>query len=162
MKKEIFQLIEFSTAYGLPNIFRSKRFFNKIFWTTFLIVSMALAAYYIVNDLADYFNYEVVTTVKTEYDQPTEFPTVSFCSKQTHLYDSMNSLEFSSDADSVFSSDAGVTDDPENHYESFISPLYGKCFRFNSGKNMTNHSIPIKNSGGGIRLLSLQYMLLQD
>jgi len=139
MKKEIFQLIEFSTAYGLPNIFRSKRFFNKIFWTTFLIVSMALAAFYIFNDLADYFNYEVVTTVKTEYDQPTEFPTVSFCSKRTHLYDIYNYIQKRS---SVFSSDAGVSDDPDNHYESFISPYCGKCFRFNSGKNMTNHSIP--------------------
>jgi len=145
MKKEIFQLIEFSTAYGLPNIFRSKRFFNKIFWTTFLIVSMALAAFYIVNDLADYFNYDVVTTVKTEYDQPTEFPTVSFCSKQTDLYDKFNIQK----RWSVFSSDAGVSDDPDNHYESFISPYYGKCFRFNSGKNMTNHSIPIKNSTSG-------------
>jgi hypothetical protein len=145
MKREIFHLIEFSTVYGLPNIFRSRRLFNKLFWLTFLVLSMTAASLYIFYDLVDYFNYEVVTTVKTEYDQPTEFPTVSFCTKKAHLYDSMNSLEFSSE----FSSDSSVFKDPENHYESFISPYYGKCFRFNSGKNMTNHSIPIKNSTSG-------------
>jgi hypothetical protein len=106
---------------------------------------MTAASLYIFYDLVDYFNYEVVTTVKTEYDQPTEFPTVSFCSELSHLYDKFN-IQIRS---SVFSSDTGVSDDPDNHYESFISPYYGKCFRFNSGKNMTNHSIPIKNSTSG-------------
>ena len=81
MKKEINSLIETSTAYGLPKIVRSKRLFNKIFWLAFLIASVAAASYYIFNDVADYYSFEVVTTVKTEYDQPTEFPTISFCSK---------------------------------------------------------------------------------
>ncbi len=46
-------------------------------------------------------------------------------------------------------SDEGVRSDPDNHLDQFISILYDKCFRFNSGKNMTNHSIPIKNSTSG-------------
>ncbi len=36
-------------------------------------------------------------------------------------------------------SDEGVRSDSDNHLDQFISILYDKCFRFNSGKNMTNH-----------------------
>ena len=146
MKKVILALIETSTAYGLPNIVRSRRLFNKLFWLTFIVLSLTAATYYIVNDLIDYYNYEVVTTVKTEYDQPTEFPTISFCSNQRHLYDIYPILNR---GEAVFSGDADVYENPNNHHESFFSPFYGKCFRFNSGKNMTNHSIAIKNSTSG-------------
>ena len=146
MNINLSDLIKTSTAYGLPKIVRSKRLFNKIFWLAFLIASVAAASYYIFNDVADYYSFEVVTTVKTEYDQPTEFPTISFCSKWRYFYDKVVPLRKSS---STFSSDADVFENPYNHHESFFSPLYGRCFRFNSGKNMTNHSIPIKNSTSG-------------
>jgi hypothetical protein len=96
--------------------------------------------------LVDFYNFEVVTTVQTEYDQPTQFPTISFCSLFLHLYDNDSPYEISH---SIYSSDEGAFINPNNHYESFISPLFGKCFRFNSGKNMTNHIIPIKNSTSG-------------
>jgi hypothetical protein len=69
MRKEISESIKTSTGYGLPNIIKSERLFNKLFWLTFLMLSMTAAAYYVFNDLADYYNYEVVTTIKTEYDQ---------------------------------------------------------------------------------------------
>ena len=145
MEREVSALIETSTAYGLPNIFRSKRLFNKLFWLAFLLASVTAAVYYIVNDVVDFYNYEVVTSVKTEYDQPTEFPTISFCGLQPTDY-------FGRGISGIFSSDEGVLNDPNNHYEQFISPLCGKCgkcYRFNSGKNMTNYSIPIKNSNFG-------------
>ena len=87
MRKEISILIQYSTAYGIPNVLRSRNLFNKIFWLAFLVLSGAGAIIYIYSDLVDYLNYDVVTTVKTEYDPPTEFPTVSFCvfsSKETY------------------------------------------------------------------------------
>ena len=142
VKKQVAELIQESTAYGLPNVYRSKRLFNKLFWMFFLVASFAGAFYYIVNDLVDYFNYEVVTTVKTEYDQPTEFPTISFCS--------LGSKSIHINNESIFDSDRTVSENPNNHFESFHSLKYGRCLRFNSGINMTNDSIPIKysNSGG--------------
>jgi hypothetical protein len=33
-----------------------------------------------------------------------------------------------------------------NHFESYKDTTCDKCYRFNSGKNMSNHSIPIKKS----------------
>ena len=107
------------------------------------MLSMTAAAYYVFNDLADYYNYEVVTTIKTEYDQPRQFPTVSFCSYEPHLYDINFQIKKKT---SIFSNDESVSVDPDNHYESFFTLLYGKFFRFNSGKNLKNHRIPIKNS----------------
>ncbi len=44
-----------------------------------------------------------------------------------------------------------------NSFEQFTSILYGPCFRFNSGKNMRNESIPIKNSNIGGRDDSLDF-----
>ena len=131
MNINLSDLIKTSTAYGLPKIVRSKRLFNKIFWLAFLIASVAAASYYIFNDVADYYSFEVVTTVKTEYDQPTEFPTISFCSKQRHLYDIYPIL---SRGVAVFSGDADVYENPNNHHESLFSPFYGRCFRFNNNK----------------------------
>jgi len=142
IKKGVSELIQVSTAYGLPNVFRSKRLFNKLFWTIYFLLSFIGACYYIFKDIHDYFSYEIVTLVQTEYDQPTEFPTVSFCSVQpnfssfssSYLYFSQRTLE------------------KENHLESFMTASYGRCFRFNSGKNMNNSYIAIKNSssGGGL------------
>jgi len=103
-----------------------------------------------VNDLVEFYNYEVVTTVKTEYDQPTEFPAISFCSYQQNIYDTYFPLIKNLNVNTVdYDSDKGVKKDPGNHHESYISPYYGRCFRFNSGKNITNHSIPIKYSYSG-------------
>ncbi len=151
IKNKVSELIQVSTAYGLPNVYRSKRLFNKSFWLFFLVISFMGASYYIYNDIVDYFNYEVVTTVKTEYDQPTEFPTISFCSLNS-LNNSILNYEY------VFDGDKTVEENPNNHFESFNSSKYGRCFRFNSGKNMNNQSIPIKysNSGGLFDAFSLE------
>lgn len=34
----------------------------------------------------------------------------------------------------------------QNHIETYDDYAFGRCFRFNSGKNITKHTIPIKNS----------------
>ena len=67
------------------------------------------------------------------YDQPTEFPSISFCSIQPHLYDT--------DLPFVLCDSHGSN--PENNYESFISAYNGRCFHFNSGRNMDKKSIQI-------------------
>jgi hypothetical protein len=39
----------------------------------------------------------------------------------------------------------------KNNFKVNLNQDYGKCFRFNSGKNLSNHSIPTKNSTIGGR-----------
>ena len=34
-------------------------------------------------------------------------------------------------------------------FEEVIDPFFGKCLRFNSGKNINGYEIPLKSSGKG-------------
>ncbi len=156
MKKEISEKLLGSTAYGLPNIIRSRRLFNTIYWIFFFIMSLIGASYYIYSDIIDYFNYEVVTVIESKYDQPTQFPTITFCSLKKNIYNSFFPL--SPPSFIAFKNEYYTWNgiDPSNHFESFYTVQYGKCFRFNSGKNMSNHSIPIKNSTYGGQLDSFK------
>jgi hypothetical protein len=160
IKKQIFDLIESSTSYGLPNLIRRKSKFSKGFWLVFFFASASAAFGYIFVDLRDYYQYEVVTLVESKLDYPTEFPTVSFCSVKPNFYNSFTNT-FPQIINALFDTDPNVQQDPNNHFESFILPFLGKCFRFNSGKNMSNHEIPIKNSIQGGRFDSLQLIIDQ-
>ena len=74
MSKEIssgiLELLHGFTAYGIPNLFKSKRLFNRVFWIGFLFASAATAAYYIYESLLSYLSYDVVTIIKTNFKQP--------------------------------------------------------------------------------------------
>ena len=147
LKEKVTELIQNTTAYGAPKLLRSKNIFNRVLWLSFILLSNVFACIYIYSYMVDYLNYNVVTVVSTEYDPPTEFPTVTFCSMEFFLYNNLTSFPHSFIA---FTGDPSVSTHPENHFESFMSPL-GKCYRFNSGKNMNNETIPIKNSNFGGR-----------
>jgi len=141
LKKIICELVQDSTVYGLPKILRSKRTYSRVFWVFFFFASLTAASYYIVTDLVDYFSYDVVTVVKTVYDQHPEFPTISFCSRKQNI-------PFKNGLQNEYWFNSKKLDS-ENDFESFISINYDNCLRFNSGKNMTNHSIPIRKSNYG-------------
>ena len=87
MRKEIVKMLKASTAYGLSNLIQSKRPFNKLFWLCFLALSSGLSCYYIYLGIVEYLSYDVITSVKTEYDQAIEFPTVTFCSLTKGYFD---------------------------------------------------------------------------
>ena len=38
----------------------------------------------------------------------------------------------------------------QNHCENYTDAIYGHCYKFNSGKNISNESIPIKRSINGL------------
>lgn len=150
IKKEIKELALYSTAYGVPNLFRSKEETKKIFWLCFLLISSGVSTYYIYIAIFNYLEYDVVTIVKSEYDQPTPFPTITFCNRVNDYFKDYKPSQFIANI-SRFGYDFDVGTNPDNHFEAFISEDFGKCFRFNSGKNLSNHSIPIKNSTIGGR-----------
>ena len=78
-----------------------------------------------------------MSIIKTEYRQPFPFPTVTFCPGL-----------FSKELGHLIENSSRVGYDPaiNTDFELFKSEERGICFRFNSGKNMSNHSIPIKYS----------------
>lgn len=141
IKETIFEFGLVSTAYGIPNLMRSKHFHQKFLWILF-IISSSIASYFFVNEAVfDYLDFKVVTNIQTIYKQPTEFPTVSMCGyKADHFTNkSLKNLI----VECSFGYDNNCKNDPDNYFEPFYSSYYGKCFRFNSGKNVTNNSIPL-------------------
>jgi len=146
MKNEIEELLLVSTVYGVPNLVKSKRLLNKLFWLCFLLVSAVICCYYIHIGIIAYLEYDVITIVKTEYDQPAEFPTITFCSRIPGRLDNLKDINL------YFSSVRfGYQEMSLGDLETFVSLSLGRCFRFNSGKNMSNHSIPIMYSTIGGR-----------
>lgn len=133
-----------STAYGISNILRSKRNFHKILWIFFILISTTISCWFVYDALFNFLEYKVVTLVQSVYEQPTQFPTISFCSyskkdafTNKKLKDIFKGCCFNYDFDCQYN--------PENYFEPFVS-YYGQCYRFNSGKNFKGHSIPILNS----------------
>ena len=148
MGKELLKMLKTSTAYGVPNLVKSKRIFNKLFWICFLVLSSSASFYFIY--LVEYLSYDVVTIVKTEYDQSIEFPTVTFCSLTKGYFDNY-SLSQMVTKESRYGYELSINEDTNNLFNFFISAQYGRCYSFNNGKNMNNKSIPIKNSTIGGR-----------
>ena len=131
--KEI--LLSSSIAYLLSPI-RSKRLLIKIVWIIFLIVLLFSSFYYVILNILDYLKYDTTTSIYEINELESEFPTISFCLK--------NNLIFEIDIKEFYFNNIKLIEEWKNHMESYRDPMMGQCYRFNSGLNMSNQSIPIK------------------
>jgi len=143
IKKSVSLTLRDSTAYGVPKIFRSKILFFKLLWLTFFILGSVASVYYIWEAVDNYFKYEVITKIESVYEQPMKFPTISFCSYEANAFD--KKLLKSIVKKCWFNLDSSCDSNLDNYFERFKS-FRGDCFRFNSGKNMSGHSISVLNS----------------
>ena len=126
MKEEIKELLLGSTAYGVPNVVRSDRLFNKILWILFLVGSSCATCFYVHEGILNYFSYEIVTFIRSEFKQPSEFPTVAFCARTGGFFDSYDNISQIIVKEARFGYDESVLSDAENHFESFYSQQYGR------------------------------------
>ena len=148
IKTKIKDLAIDSTTHGLRNIIKSQHLCNRLIWFCFLITSSIASFYYVSHNIQAYLKYNVVTIVETAYDQPAEFPAITFCSQAPGKFNDLDKFKFE-EISFGYEDPKSLSNDLD--LESFFSSLKGRCFRFNSGKNMRNHSIPIKNSTIGGR-----------
>ena len=130
-----------STAYGLPNYCRSRRLFHKLLWLTFIVLAAIGSFWYITKSVLDYLDFDVVTVIRSMHEQPAQFPTVTFCSYTNNYFDDKNLSQVIEKFS--FVQNENMMYNLGNYFESFYTYTYGTCFRFNSGKNLTNHSVPI-------------------
>jgi len=136
-----------STAYGVPKLFRSKRLFYKLFWLAFILMGSGASAYYIWDAINSFLDFETVTKIETKFEQPLQFPTISFCPYLGGEQRIFNNLSLNQIIKECWQNlDQDCTKNPNKYFEQFESFFHGKCFRFNSGKNISNHSIPFFNS----------------
>jgi hypothetical protein len=140
-KETINEILSVSTLQFLLSPIRSKRLLIKITWALFLVVLFLLSIYYAVLNILDYLKFETFTSYHEINENQSEFPTISLCSADYKDYDlKLYEIRFNKSYD--FSGD--MKKELEENFEMYIDTNYGKCYRFNSGKNMLNQSIPIK------------------
>jgi len=151
MLRAVLNSVSNSTAYGLPNLVKSKRLFHKLMWLFFMVSSTSASIWYIINITLIYFNYDTITVVSRIYEQPIQFPTISFCSYNFKSFENKKLSEIILQCQ--FGYDQTLKNNLENNFQLFYSYL-GRCYRFNSGKNLTNHTVPFRYSYiGGMKFL---------
>jgi hypothetical protein len=130
------EILSASSLAYLLSPFRSKRILIKILWFMFILIFLFGSIYYVILNILDYLKYDTSTSIYTIYEQESEFPTISICS-QDKLELSIEILDFWFNNKEQF-----IDIDLQVYKDS----SFGKCYRFNSGKNNNNEIIPIKKS----------------
>lgn len=78
--KEILKESALSTTnHALPNIVRNKNVYIRLMWIFCFFASTGICSYAVIQSIINYLNYEVVTKINLFYENPTQFPTVTFC-----------------------------------------------------------------------------------
>ena len=139
IKERSYELLLLSSAHGLPRLLKAKKLFFTLMWLLFLLSSILMGSYFVINTILDYLNFNTTSNIKIINEQRAQFPTLAFCSypkSNASLNETILRLRF----DAVDEYDAGSL------MEEFNDDYYGKCFRFNSGKNAYNQTIDILSS----------------
>jgi hypothetical protein len=139
-KESIENILSSTSLQFLLSPIRTKRKFIKILNTCFLIASLIVSVLMITQNITEYLNYKTVTSIQIINEIEPEFPTVSFCPyNQTALLN----------IDYLWLNNEKMSDDWHYQLEVYNDTSFGKCYRFNSGLNMYNKTIPIKRSKRG-------------
>lgn len=136
--KSIIELLDSSSFQFILHPVKSKHLLVKSIQIIFLLFTLFSSFYYVYLNLIDYLNYDTITSIYQINEIKSEFPVVSFCNP--------NMPQFEMIIKTFWFNNKKLKDDWKNHIESYNDTSYGKCYRYNSGKNMTNHKIPIKYS----------------
>ena len=137
------------TSYGIPHFLKSKNIFSQLFWLIYIIFGVGGSSWYIYDAITDYFKYDVVTKVESIYQQPLQFPTISFCAYGKNEFNEKNLKDLIISC--WFNLDKDCENNPNYYFESFTNQINGQCYRFNSGQNLLNKSVPFLNSTTGGR-----------
>jgi hypothetical protein len=139
IKIKIRELLEESTSHGIPKICKTKNLLILIIWSICTLFSICSCSYFIIDTVFDYLKYKTIANIEIINEQEASFPALSICA--------LPSFNLSLNQTIVFSRfDNIVETNFSQYYEVFNDVNMGKCFRYNSGKNIYNQSYPIHNS----------------
>jgi hypothetical protein len=155
ISKSLSEILSQSTAYGLPRISQTKRIIFKFFWLIYFIGGSCVSIWQIIKAVNNYYEYTVVTKIETKYQQPTPFPTISFCPDFEKAFDNRSIQSILESCTNTKLRDCKIN---SSLYFSSFETYRGTCYRLNGGKDMNEQSVPIINStiGGrddGFRLI---------
>jgi hypothetical protein len=155
IKEKIRDYLQSSTIHGLPNIVRTNSKLFQIIWLISFIISACLCVFYTFQTVSDYLGFNTVTTFKLVNLDQTLFPTVSFCANPS----------FSGSIDNIIMATQFENVEATNYsqiFEEFKHPIYGKCFRYNSGKNLDRNKINLVSSTAAGYLYKLKIRIYLD
>lgn len=82
-KETIFKLahetLSNTTFHGLPNLARAKNRFQFIVWLSFTLISTCFCVALVISEIDNYFEYEVVTKIRSYHEYKVLFPKVTIC-----------------------------------------------------------------------------------
>jgi hypothetical protein len=130
------ELLSSSTLEYILSPFRSRRFLVKLIWILFLLVFLVTSIYYVTLNIFEYLQYETNTSIYEIREKEAEFPAISFCDTRDFDFNAKIILFKYQNEDLV--------GEWKEHLQSFTDTTFGKCYRFNSGFNWSNQSIPMK------------------
>jgi hypothetical protein len=137
--QKIRELLEESTSHGIPKICKTKNLLILIIWSFCTVFSICLCSFFVIDTVFDYLNYKTIANIEIVNEQEAQFPALSICA--------LPSFNLSLNQTIIFSRfDNIVETNLSQYYEVFYDVNMGKCFRYNSGKNIFNQSYPIHNS----------------
>ena len=79
LKDELMSIGLSSSSHGLPNILSAEKIHIKLMWIMCYISAAVLFAYLIGRNVTLYFEYEVVTNIKSFIDIPSILPAITVC-----------------------------------------------------------------------------------
>jgi len=138
MKKSLSGFMLNSSANGIPNIIRAKSLFFKLIWTICFVISACTGAYYTVDSIFDYLKYNTVTTFDVIAENQSQFPAITICAYprlNNSIDETVLKVKFQGAYETNFS----------QVFEVINDSVYGKCFRYNSGKSLNGLTIDILN-----------------
>jgi len=139
IKEKTSSLLEVSTAHGLPNIVRAKNVTILIMWSIVTFVSTCACFYFVIDNILDFLKYNTVTTFQEVYEQQSQFPTISICGYPS-INKSLDKLLLKVRFDRIDETNLSRI------FEEFNDNVFGKCFRYNSGRNIYNETYDILNA----------------
>jgi hypothetical protein len=71
--------LEGSSIHAIPNIIRNKYSIIKFVWSICFLISFGLCCWFIVESILGFLEYDVVTSIKINYENVLKFPIVTIC-----------------------------------------------------------------------------------
>ena len=62
-----------------PNVRRAKSIFLRFIWIGFFLFSLSLCVYQVASSVLSYLNYDVISNLEINYENPAKFPSVVIC-----------------------------------------------------------------------------------
>jgi hypothetical protein len=138
IKKRTCELLEVSTSHGIPNIVRSKNIFIQVIWCLFTILATFLGLYFVIDSVLEYLKYNTVSKFQAITEPEIPFPAISICG--------LPSFNTSLDQTVFYSKFDDIHLNISQYFLESNNTALGKCFIFNSGRNIYNQSYDIHNS----------------